>query len=266
MTEKVGNPLGYHISKGRSWRNSIESAISEHAITAIQIFVAGPQRYGVNLGDYDVAEISELVKKHKLTLVVHGAYVASLTLLRSKKLIREELAICDKLGALCYVAHLPKDVTHEETVLKNLKAFDVGKFKTPIFFEPVAGSEYCDGVILSSFLKKVRGDVDKSSIHKNVGYVIDTAHSYLSGYSITKAYFEKMKKHCGKKFIIHLNDTDKPFGSGKDHHTWIGDTIFKKEENLIKYILKDVDAMCVIMELHSDEDIKKSYKYIEKTR
>lgn len=261
MTEKVCNSLGYHISKGHNWKISIESAISEHAVTAIQIFVAGPQRYGINLDDCSIKEISELVKKHKLTLVVHGAYVASLTLLRSKKLVREELAICDKLGALCYVAHLPKDVTHEETVLKNLKAFDVGKFKTPIFFEPVAGSEYCDPVILGNFIKKVRSIVDR-----RVGFVIDTAHSYLSGYDITKAYFEKMIKHCGKKFIIHLNDTDKPFGSGKDHHTWIGDTIFKKEEKLIKYILKDVDAMCVIMELHSDEDIKKSYKYIEKTR
>ena len=238
----------------------------------------------------EMNEIKSYVSKNNITLIVHSIYLLNFCkyppysgrIKYAHDNLQHDLKYGSMLGAKCVVLHLgfKKDLTMEEALQNLISNVNHIVRHMPkdimLSLETSAGTGSQFGYSLESLellWKGINHNNNKGS--GRVGFCIDTAHIFVSGYDISKvegdnsikSYLDKFNKLIGWKNIInfHINDSRYPLGARKDEHRGIGSgLIYNTDEgkNALKYIKKFcmTRKIPMILETHGAGSSKKDDK------
>ena len=252
---------------------------------AVQIFLGSNRSASMKMKTKftpeEITEIKSYVIKHNISLIIHSIYLLNFCkyppysgrIKYAHDNLQHDLKYSSMLGAKCVVLHMgfKNDLSMEEA-LQNLVSnvnHIVRHMPKDIMLslETSAGTGSQFGYSLESLELLWKGikHNNKGGIRR-VGFCIDTAHIFVSGYDISKvegdnsikSYLDKFNKLIGWKNIInfHINDSRYPLGARKDEHRGIGSgLIYNTDEG--KKALKYIKKFCMtrkipmILETHS---------------
>jgi deoxyribonuclease-4 len=235
--------IGIHCSTSGALQNAALKAI-ELGANCLQIFSGSPRTWAAPPPNpANVAKMAELRKEHDLTpLVIHANYLINLCSAdaanrpKSIAAFRGEVERGITIGAEYLVVHpgSAKDYASRDAAIA---AFAEGlveacaglKSKTlSILLENTAGHGSLLGGELSD-LSKIR-DLAAKRVKLDIGYCLDTCHSFAAGYEITtdaglKKFIGETEKNLGLENVpvIHANDSKGELGSHLDRHANIGE-------------------------------------------
>lgn len=221
------------------------------------------------LGDYD--EIKTYVDSQRIRFIVHTPYVINgfwKTPTPTKlEVVREHARAAHKIGAEGIVVHLPKErPAHVAEVLRM-----IGPTDCPIFLENHAYKADEGSYELPEKLNALCALLDKLPFE--VRLCIDTAHLWSNiteqsralGYCIEKEtgfykWLNELTESSRKRIRwFHLNGSQNPSSSNKDHHaslTGPTDKMWSKEHlGSLPYLIKFAqhNQIGLIMENNDDE-------------
>lgn len=230
--------IGAHVSIAGGLENSIGKA-REIGVNCIQIFSSPPQKWIDS--KYSNETLEEFRGKLEVEFIspvfIHASYLINLAsddeFLRKKSTMSliSDLEFASKIGAYGVIFHLGSHSlgwTGNKRI-ELLKTFENIIEKMPdnvsLLIENVAGG----GTKLGSTFAQL-GDIKNDLYDKRVGFCIDTAHAFESGYDLrTKEnvddVIDLLNQTIGIENVlaIHCNDSKTSLGSHHDRHENIGD-------------------------------------------
>jgi len=266
----------HHARKNMLQMINEDRAIFAHAnpppnmIYAAQINTHNP-RTGVKTAMGNVGEIKEYVEHQHLRFIVHTPYVINSfwgdPTSEKLEVVREHARAAKEISAEGMVVHLPKQ--RPEHVAEVLKA--IGPTECPIFLENHAYKSDDCSYETPNKLNALSQELDKLPFH--TWYCIDTAHLWsnitptdrMAGYCIEKEQgFYKWLSELSPSSIkrirwFHLNGSQNPSSSNKDHHaslTGPTDKMWSKDNlGSLPYIIKfaQLNQIGLILENNDDE-------------
>jgi deoxyribonuclease-4 len=203
------------------------------------MFMASPRTWALpyDIGSKRVQKAIELFKKRCRILelgpvVVHARYLLNLTSdnesLREKsiKIMLEELALVEALGADFYVVHAGSAKDIRSAVRRLKEAFREGLQATTgvrLLVENTAGRDETLGGNLEAIGEVVRDE-------GRLGMCLDLAHAFESGYNLAEnkgalGLMNKLDHHLGrgKVMAVHANDSLTALRSHHDRHQHVGE-------------------------------------------
>jgi len=232
--------VGVHSSISGGIDRSVDRAY-ELGCTAFQIFTRNPRGWKAqNLKPEEAALYKAKVERYgfKGYNVAHMPYLPNLSspkddiYSKSLAVFIDEIRRCGELDIPYLVIHLGSHMgTGFERGLERLvSAVEEGASRVRngvlILLENMAGQRNNMG---SRFEDLSRLYSRLSHLEDRIGLCFDTAHAFSAGYDISTP--EGVEKSFGEfddlvgwenVYVIHLNDSKHPVGSGRDHHEHIG--------------------------------------------
>lgn len=258
---------------------------SEYNVAA-QIFLKSPMRVGKSkFSEKDCEIVKQYVNDTDTYLVVHGQYIINFIKTDNDwamNSVIDDIKILDKMipdnqkDKTGVIIHMGKNMNKEsiekciENFYKNVK-------------EVITKTEDCKVKLILETSTKTKNGNDifhnietfgklKSYLHSNlsedeysrIGYCIDTAHIFASGYNIkTKESFEDFMSlwdhNIGIKelTLFHLNDSKVGLGCCRDLHEQIGSgLIFTEDKSGLKSLLEFAknNSIPIIIESGGNQD------------
>jgi len=224
--------------------------------------------------------IKDYISKNNLTLIIHSIYLlnfckyppSSGRIKYQHNNIQYDLKYGALLGAKCVVLHIGfKNDLSEAEAIQNLIANITHIIKympdgiiLALETSACRGSEMgCTLEQLSTIWKGIKQKNRDVGLLQKVGFVIDTAHLFSSGYDISTLsgiteYIKQFDSMIGLKHIcaFHINDSKYKLGAKKDEHMGIGyGNIFNTDSGMKS--LKYIKSLCIkknipmILETHN---------------
>jgi deoxyribonuclease-4 len=254
--------LGIHVSSSGGIQNSIKNG-EKYGVNTIQIMPTAPMRWATkSVPDEDIEKfVNELEGSGIKKILIHGIYLTNLARkdkqlfhlgkmglvvyldfaervaneIQKRKIDAEILGVCFHPGSqqeLSYEDSLERVSYGIQWVLDEVKG------KQKLLIETTAGTGTNLGRSFTELRLMREGVKDK----KRVGYVLDTQHTYASGYDWVnnfKGVVEDLDRELGIENIksIHLNDSMKECGSNKDRHANLGEGEIGRDtfKKILKY-------------------------------
>ena len=291
--------LGCHISVSPSILDGIKYGESIGG-NALQLFMGNKLSFSLKqktkLEPDECKTIKNYVSRNNITLLIHSPYVlnfcsypaSSGRIQYQHDNIQYDLKYGSLIGAKCVVLHIGfKTKLSEEEALHNLVS-NIVKIAKYMPKNITLGLETsaCRGTEFGCSIEELKliwdgihkDNKNKSNKNiKNVGFIIDTAHIFVSGYDIStvsgiKNYLDTFDKMIGIKHILgfHINDSRYSVGEKKDEHRGLGKgKIYNSPEGLkaLAYIkhLCNKKNIPMILETHSagspEKAESKEYEY-----
>jgi deoxyribonuclease-4 len=279
--------IGCHISITPSILEGIHYGESIGA-NAFQIFMGSNQSASLKtktkFEPNECNEIRNYVSRNNLTLIIHSIYLLNFCKFPATSgriqyqhaNIQYDLKNGALIGAKCVVLHIgfKNDLTEDEALNNLVSNINYIVKHMPEGISLALETSACRGTEmgcnleqLSKLWKRIKhnnktGKKDSRS-NSHVGFVIDTAHIFSSGYDITNVtgitdYLTQFNKLIGLENIclFHINDSRYKLGERKDEHKGIGyGNIYNTPEGL--QALKYIKTLCLkkkipmILETHS---------------
>ena len=231
--------LGAHVSTAGGCRNAPGRA-KEIGANAIQIFTKQPNRWAeVEVADEEAALFRDGVTGGGIGFTnAHDSYLINLAtadpVLRDRSLeaFRAELRRAERLGLDALVTH-PGNATDGDPargLAQNAALIEQALEEVPgstmVLLETTAGA----GKVLGSTFEELAEMIDRVSPlqRHRVGVCLDTCHVFAAGYDLREDYDGVMARFgdtigLERLRLLHLNDSQTPFGSKKDRHAGIGE-------------------------------------------
>ena len=265
--------IGGNISKSGGYLNALLNSLSIGA-NAMQVFTGAPQMINLPLNKLTEEDYNDFnfhisyfgvkkIKKYKdFNVYIHAPYVINLCnpdkLLLNKKILIEELIICDYMNARGVVIHMGTKLanqTYEESILIYIKSIKYilqkYKGKSKLLLETTAGQGNSIGISIPEFANIFNSFTIKEKSH--LGITVDTCHIYAAGYDISTYigitnYFLEFNSYIDIKYIklIHLNDSKTKYYSRVDQHAKIGQGYIFGESLQAIEILKGLGVPCIL--------------------
>lgn len=284
--------LGIHVSSSGGIQNSITNG-EKYGVNSIQIMPTAPMRWATKLITDEQIDIflDTLEKSSIKKILIHGIYLTNLAredkqlfhlgkmglvvyldfAERVAKGIKERKIDSEILG-VCFHPGSQKELSYEDS-LERISygmqwVLDEVKGSQKLLIETTAGT---GGNLGRNFteLRLMREGVKEK---ERVGFVMDTEHTYASGYDWVNNFdgvVEDMDRELGIRNVkaIHLNDSMVECGSNKDRHANLGEG--KLGENTISKILhykrfKDTPFILETPALKGDATIPDEVKMLMK--
>jgi len=284
--------LGIHVSSSGGIQNSIING-EKYGVNSIQIMPTAPMRWATKLITDEQIDIflDTLEKSSIKKILIHGIYLTNLAredkqlfhlgkmglvvyldfAERVAKGIKERKIDSEILG-VCFHPGSQKELSYEDS-LERISygmqwVLDEVKGSQKLLIETTAGT---GGNLGRNFteLRLMREGVREK---ERVGFVMDTEHTYASGYDWVNNFdgvVEDMDRELGIRNVkaIHLNDSMVECGSNKDRHANLGEG--KLGENTISKILhykrfKDTPFILETPALKGDATIPDEVKMLMK--
>ena len=215
---------------------------------AIQIFVKNPNRWRhPPLSEAQVEAFRAARSASSIEAVVaHASYLVNLaardrpTLERSRRALVDELVRCNRLGVDALIFHpgahmgrgeragLERIADSANRVLATFVEREARRGRdatTRLLFENTAGQGTVLGYRMSQ-LAEIRGRLEQP---ERTGLCLDTCHAFAAGYPLHGArglglLLTRIASLLGatEPSCIHVNDSQKPFGSRLDRHANLG--------------------------------------------
>jgi deoxyribonuclease-4 len=230
--------FGFHISIAGGFSKVVDRAKARRCET-IQIFSRNPRAWvHTPLDLTDVGVFKDEVRKAEIDPVfVHLPYLVNLaskqsgTYGRSIGVMTEDLIRADTLAASYLIMHIGSRLgsAKEEALSLLVRGIDrvlgVVENGVILLLENTSGQ----GTQIGSRFEEIGAVIQGVENKKRVGVCLDTAHAFAAGYDIsTKKGLDRTLRELDRfvglerLFLIHLNDTRVPLGSGRDRHWHIG--------------------------------------------
>lgn len=284
--------LGIHVSSSGGIQNSITNG-EKYGVNSIQIMPTAPMRWATKLITDEQIDIflDTLERSSIKKILIHGIYLTNLAredkqlfhlgkmglvvyldfAERVAKGIKERKIDSEILG-VCFHPGSQKELSYEDS-LERISygmqwVLDEVKGNQKLLIETTAGT---GGNLGRNFteLRLMREGVREK---ERVGFVMDTEHTYASGYDWVNNFdgvVEDMDRELGIRNVkaIHLNDSMVECGSNKDRHANLGEG--KLGENTISKILhykrfKDTPFILETPALKGDATIPDEVKMLMK--
>ncbi|NLD25236.1 deoxyribonuclease IV [Candidatus Dojkabacteria bacterium] len=284
--------LGIHVSSSGGIQNSITNG-EKYGVNSIQIMPTAPMRWATKLITDEQIDIflDTLEKSSIKKILIHGIYLTNLAredkqLFHLGKMglvvyldfaekvakgIRERKIDSEILG-VCFHPGSQKELSYEDS-LERISygmqwVLDEVKGSQKLLIETTAGTGGNLGRNFTELRLMREGVKDK----QRIGFVMDTEHTYASGYDWVNNFdgvVEDMDRELGIRNVkaIHLNDSMVECGSNKDRHANLGEG--KLGENTISKILhykrfKDTPFILETPALKGDATIPDEVKMLMK--
>lgn len=227
--------ISFHISRN----DIIEISKDLPTYKAFQIFIRGPR--DDKLMQFD-QEVADYIKLNKLRIYAHTSYTNNLfsedkrIKHKSIKNIQEELDLAKRMNFQGVIIHSHKKADY--TVLNQFNNTNL--------------------LMIEYSAQEDPSITQVNAMHHPI--VLDTAHLYAAGCED----YKNLIKSCRNLKLIHLNDTDSKFGSGRDSHVAVGKGhIFAKDKASLKWLINHCHRRNIdmIMELTSKE-VMQSMEFI----
>lgn len=238
---------GIHVSSAGGIENTIKTA-EKYKVNSIQIMPTIPMRWVTKPIDEKVVDtfVNELEKSSVKKILIHGIYLTNLAredkqlfhlgkmglvvyldfAQRVEKKIKERKIKAEILG-ICFHPGSRKELTYEQSLERISYGMQWILEQVPgdgkLLIETTAGAGFTLGKTFEE-LKVMRDGVKDK---ERVGFVVDTEHTFASGYdwvndlnSVIEGMGEKLGLENVKAF--HLNDSAVALGSNKDRHANLG--------------------------------------------
>lgn len=284
--------LGIHVSSSGGIQNSITNG-EKYGVNSIQIMPTAPMRWATKLITDEQIDIflDTLEKSSIKKILIHGIYLTNLAredkqlfhlgkmglvvyldfAERVAKGIKERKIDSEILG-VCFHPGSQKELSYEDS-LERISygmqwVLDEVKGSQKLLIETTAGT----GGNLGRNFTELRLMREGVKDNERVGFVMDTEHTYASGYDWVNNFdgvVEDMDRELGIRNVkaIHLNDSMVECGSNKDRHANLGEG--KLGENTISKILhykrfKDTPFILETPALKGDATIPDEVKMLMK--
>lgn len=240
--------LGIHVSSSGGIQNSIENG-DKYDVNAVQIMLTAPMKWVTKLIQDENIEnfVNRLEKSNIKKILIHGIYLTNLARKdkqlfhlgkmglvvyldfaeKVSKLIKQRNIDSEIMG-VCFHPGSQKELSYEDS-LERISygiqwVLDQVEGNQKLLIETTAGTGNNLGKNFTE-LKLMREGVKEK---ERVGYVLDTQHTYASGYDWVNNFngvVEDLDKELGIENIrsIHLNDSMVECGSNKDRHSNLGE-------------------------------------------
>jgi deoxyribonuclease-4 len=252
---------------------------------AAQIFLKAPMKFGKSkLNEQDCIKVKQYIQETNIYLVVHGQYLINFiktdndwainSVVDDIKLL-DKMIPCDKKEMTGVIIHMGKNTNKEsiETCIdnfyKNIKEVinKTQECKVKLILETSTKTKNGNDIFydIETFGKLkmyLKNNLSKEE-YSRIGYCIDTAHIFASGYNIkTKENFEDFISlwdyHIGINEItlFHLNDSKVGLGCCRDLHEQIGSgLIYSDNKDGLKALLEfsKTNNIPVIIESGGDQ-------------
>ncbi len=229
--------FGFHVSIAGGFGNVLERA-REVQCETIQMFSSNPRGWSIaNLDPDDVAKFRADMKDSGISpMFVHSPYLPNLAAIgaegrRAVKALVTQVERCRELGVPFLVTHTGKAMGADEAtaisrIVKNVDSILAAAPDGVMFLiENTAGM----GTEVGYKFEQLADIIGKVKKRERVGVVLDTAHTFESGYEVrTKAGLDETLRQfdrlvgISRLHMLHLNDSKTDFGSRVDRHWHIG--------------------------------------------
>jgi len=244
---EYGMYLGIHVSSSGGIENSIKNG-DKYGVNAIQMMLTPPMRWATKpIPDNEILSfVNALEGSSVKKILIHGIYLTNLARKdkqlfhlgkmglvvyldfaeKASSLIKKRGIDAEILG-ICFHPGSTKELSYEESMERISYGIqwvlDEVSGTQKLLIETTAGAGTTLGRNFEE-LKKMRNGVKEKS---RVGYVVDTQHTFSSGYDWNNKMDEvisEMQNELGLENIkaIHLNDSLSDCSSNKDRHADLG--------------------------------------------
>jgi deoxyribonuclease IV len=284
--------LGIHVSSAGGIENAIKNG-EKYCVNTIQMMPTAPMRWATKLiSDEDIDNfVNELETSNIKKILIHGIYLTNLAR-GDKKLFHlgkmglivyldfaekvakqiKERNIDSEILGVCFHPGSQQDLNYEESMERISYGIqwvlDEVEGDQKLLIETTAGTGKNLGRNFEELTKMREGVEDK----ERVGYVLDTQHTFASGYNWVNDFntvVKSIEKDLGLENVksIHLNDSFPECGSNKDRHAnlgegKIGEDTFRK---ILKYEkFKDMPFILETPAMKSPKTIEEEVKVLRK--
>jgi len=288
--------VGIHTPFEKKIMNTLKLAI-QLGTYSTQFFMGNPKSYNrQKISDIDIEESNRLLDRFPMNVFTHFPYIANLNGSVSSLAwngdakidsttnimlneLQYELSIISKLdtiksGVVIHPGCYPDRILGLKTIAKSINKINF-QGKAKLLLENCAGEgrKLCKNF---SEFKVIYNLIQKEKLN-NVGFCVDTAHIWGEGlYDLRsideiKRMFNEFDNEVGIKnlTLIHLNDSEVPFGSKKDRHAILGtgyiwnenmDSLlyllnYCKEMNIPMILETECSSMCVLQEFQKQNNL-----------
>ncbi len=254
--------LGAHVSSSGGIHNAIKNGM-KYGINSIQMMPTAPMRWATKLiGEDEIGRfVNELENSQIEKILIHGIYLTNLAredkqlfhlgkmglvvyLDFAEKVSKEigKRKINTEILGICFHPGSQQELSYEDSIERISYGIqwvlDEVPGKQKLLIETTAGT----GTNLGRNFTELRMMRDGVKEKDRVGFVLDTQHTFASGYDWVNnsgGVMEDLERELGLKNIssIHLNDSMAECGSNKDRHANLGEG--KLGEETIRRILKE---------------------------
>jgi deoxyribonuclease-4 len=230
--------FGFHVSIAGGFGNVLERA-REVKCETIQMFSSNPRGWSIaKLDPDDVAKFRADMKDSGISpMFVHAPYLPNLAATgvegrRVVKALVTQVERCGELGVPFLVTHTGKAMGADEAtaisrIVKNVDSILAAAPEGVVFLlENTAGM----GSEVGYRFEHLAAIIGKVKKREQVGVVLDTAHTFESGYEVrTKTGLDETLRQfdrlvgLSRLHMLHLNDSKTDFGSRVDRHWHIGE-------------------------------------------
>lgn len=222
----MSNLLGAHIGAGLA---KVNSKADDLGATVVQLFVGSPMTW--NLQKSQVGTTFQ--HDWNVPVYIHAAYLAnpasSDPQIRAKTAayLKKQIEITAALGAAGLIIHGGHNAggTVSEGIAGWVEVLDQVDLKAPLLIENTAGGDAAPARTLESWKKLWKAVGDRN----NLGVCIDSAHAYAGGI-LLDGLADRMLDITGRIDLIHGNGTLAAFGSGRDKHSSLYDSLISVKD------------------------------------
>jgi deoxyribonuclease-4 len=205
------------------------------------------------------AQLKEAAAAANLAIYVHAPYVINVAStnnrirIPSRKLLQSTLdtaAEFDAAGVVVHAGHVTKDDDPAAGYENWHKAVTTVEMSAPLFIENAASGKYSMGRTPEA-IKNLWQAVGESGI----GFCVDTCHAWAAGIPL-ETLGETIRAITGRIDLVHANNSQDAFGSGRDRHA-----NFLNGQIPVKVLLDAIagchaNAVCETAEATMNEDIE----------
>jgi deoxyribonuclease IV len=230
--------IGLHVHVAGGYVKAVEHARAA-GCAAMQVFSTNPRSYRPAAMDRPSLESFARLRREAgiEPCAIHTPYLINLASADPKiaqgslRLLQHDLAVAAAGGMRFVNTHLGSYGTRDRAEAFDatcraleaaLDAIEPGVF---LVLENSAGA----GALMGGTLEEL-GALARSLPHPQLGFCIDTAHAWASGYEINSEagvdrFVDEAESQVGVRRIVmfHFNDTQVPLGASRDRHWHIGE-------------------------------------------
>ncbi|WP_020574651.1 deoxyribonuclease IV [Actinopolymorpha alba] len=218
--------LGAHVDQ----TNPIIEAQARDA-DLVQFFLGDPQGWKGPVVAYEdgAAGLAAAACDAGVDLYVHAPYVINVATtnnrirIPSRKLLQQTVNMAAKIGArgvIVHGGHVLKDDDPEVGFDNWRKCIDQLEMPCPVLIENTAGGDNAMARRLER-LERLWAALGKANGGDTVGFCLDTCHFHAGGEELATVV-ERVKAITGRIDLVHANDSQDGFDSGRDRHANLG--------------------------------------------
>lgn len=223
---------------------------------AAQFFLGNPQTWKAPTVGYagGAAELAAQAREADVALYVHSAYLINVATtnnrvrIPSRKLLAQTVELAGEIGAagvIVHGGHVTADDAPEVGYDNWRKALEaLGDPACPVLIENTAGGANAMARMPESIAR-----LWAAVAEFDPGFCFDTCHAWAAGIPLTEAV-SVLTDITGRIDLVHANDSQGDFGSGRDRHANLGEGTTDRAELLAA--IADAQAP-VILETPRDE-------------